>query len=348
MRKNHQYIERQPKVESNIMIRAGIISTAVYVPPQKFTADELVRMGADRNVLDKWGIQEIHIADKETATDLEAIAGLAAIEKVGLHPKDIELIIGTTTLAERLNPPNVMLTQHKMGATNAGVFQIDMSCGGSLPAMTTADALIKTGQYKNVLLVGSCVGRRVIDYTDPAVFAVIGDGASAALITEVDSNCGFISSCLQADGSHWYHTGIEVRQPRNPQLADDPSEQLYFYIDFNESNACSSANRYILESVPKCVNTLLEKEGVNKQDIDWVIPHQNIKPIFGAWMKKLRIPEEKVIYTNYKYGNIGAANIWANLEEGLVKQKIKKGDLILFVVQGSGFAVGSMLMRWSK
>jgi 3-oxoacyl-[acyl-carrier-protein] synthase-3 len=320
----------------------------MYVPPKKLTTDDLVRMGANRNVLDKWGIQEIHVAEKQTATDLEAIAGLAAIEKAGLQPKDIDLILGTTTLAERLNPPNVMLTQHKIGATNAGAFQIDMSCGGSLPAMITADALVKTGQYKNILLVGSCVGRRVIDYTDPAVYAVIGDGASAAVITEVGSESGFTGSYLQSDGSHWYHTGIEVRPPRNPELAKDPSEQMYFYIDFNETNACSAANRYILESVPKCVNALLDREGISKQDIDWVIPHQNIKPIFGAWIKKLRIQEEKVIYTNYKYGNIGAANIWANLDEGLNNGKIKKDDLILFIVQGSGFAVGSMLMRWSK
>jgi 3-oxoacyl-[acyl-carrier-protein] synthase-3 len=103
-----------------------------------------------------------------------------------------------------------------------------------------------------------------------------------------------------------------------------------------------------LESVPKCVNTLLEKEGKNLHEIDWVIPHQNIKPIFGAWIKRLKIAEEKVIYTNYKYGNIGAANLWANLDEGLTNGKIKPGDLILFMAQGSGFAVGAMLLRWPK
>jgi 3-oxoacyl-[acyl-carrier-protein] synthase-3 len=329
------------------MIRTGIISTGIYVPPKKLTTEDLVRMGADRQALDKWGIKEFREGDGETATDLEAKAALAAIEKAGLSVNDIDLMIGTTTLAERFNPPNVLLTQSKIGAKNAAAFQVDMSCGGSLPTMVTADALIKTGQYKTILVVGSCAGRkRVVDYTDPAVFAVLGEGASAAVITEVDSGSGFLGSCLQAEGSHWYHSGIEMRAPRNPELAKAPSEQMYFYIDFDESSACSSANRYILESVPKCANALLKKVEISKQEIDWVIPHQNIKPIFGAWIKKLRIPEEKVIYTNYKYGNIGAANLWANLEEGLNNEKIKKGDLILFLAQGSGFAVGSMLMRW--
>ncbi|MGH8672115.1 MAG: 3-oxoacyl-ACP synthase III family protein [Burkholderiales bacterium] len=327
---------------------AVILSTAAYLPPQKLTIEDFVRMGAQRTLVEKWGVFEHRVAEGETATDMEAKAGLLALERAGLKPEEVDLIIGTTTLAEKINPPNVMLTQYKIGASNAGVFQVDLSCGGAIPAMMVADSFIKSGMYSKILLVASCCVQRVMDPTDQASFAVMGDGASAVVIGTADENTGFLSANLQSGGGFWHYSGVETRSPKYPERTNDPSQKLYFYIDFEESKGCNAFNRYVVQSVPACASRLLEEQGLAIGDIDWVISHQNINPIFGSWFRQLRVPVYKTILTNAKYGNIGAANIWVNLDEGARLQKFKNGDLILMMGQGSGFAVGSMLMRWSS
>ncbi len=163
------------------MRSAGISSTASYLPPHKVTVEDFVRQGIDREQIQKWGVLERRIAGSETATDLEAKVALLALERAGISAEDVELIIGSTTLPEKINPPNVNLTQFKIGAKNAGAFEINMSCAGSIPAMMTAASLISCGMYEKILLVASCEPARKIDHSDQLTSVIMGAGAAAVV-----------------------------------------------------------------------------------------------------------------------------------------------------------------------
>ncbi len=336
------------------MPAAAILSTASYLPPRRVTQEDFARRGISQEQLEKFGIHEHRVAEGETATDMETKAGRIALERAGVRPSEIELIIGVTTLAEKINPPNVMLTQHKLGATQAACFGVDMSCGGSIPAMMVANAFVRQGMYSKILLVASCCGQRALDPTDDFSVVVIGDGASAVVVGAVDEGeSGFVASELQANGRFWTHCGVETRRPKDSQRAPNAGPGLYFYIDEvqpepgSDPKGCSPFNRYVIESVPRCARRLLDKQGIEVADIDWVVPHQNVQAVSGAWLRLLGVPPEKAILTNREYGNIGAANIWLNLDHAAGRGMLKEGDLILTLGQGSGFAVGSMLLRWN-
>ncbi len=324
------------------MPSAGILSTASYLPPKRVTLEDFARQGISRDKLSKWGVLERRAAGDETATDMEAKAALLALERAGITPEGVPLIIGSTTLAEKINPPNVNLTQLKIGATNAGVFEVNMSCAGAIPAMMTAAGLISSRVYETILLVSSCQTERIIDHSDDLISVIMGAGASAVVMGVVPDGYGLIKADLQSDGRFWANVGVEVREPKEPSSAVCQKARDLFYID--EDQAFS---RYVLSSVPATGKRLLKNAGLTIDDVDWVAPHQNFEAACGFWFNALRIPREKVLLTYHKYGNLGAANMWTNLDEGVQTGKVKDGDTILFLGQGSGFSVGSLLLKWS-
>lgn len=326
-------------------IYSTISSTATAMPDGVTTIEDFVRAGIDRALVEEWGVLERRECGDETATDLEARAGLLAIKRAGLEVGDIDLIIGSATLAEKISPPNVTLTQSKIGALHAACFGVDLACAGPIPAMMTAHSLITTGQYKNVLLVASNHGK-VIDPTDACTWVTVGPGAAAIVMRASKKREAFLGFDLIADGRYWGNVGVELRAPRHPELAADPSHKFYFYID--ENSGFGGFNRYALTSVPTSVKQLFRKTGVTMRDVNWVVSHQNFKPVHEAWFKSLEIPKEKVILTHSHYGNVGAANVWTNLEAGVKQGKFADGDLILFMCQGAGLAAGSALLRWSS
>ncbi len=330
------------------MPAAGIIGTGAYLPPGRQTIDDFVRMGAERELVQKWGILEHRIAGAETATDMEAKAALMALRNAGVAVDEVELIIGATAHPEKSNPANVALTQQKIGALNAGVFTVDLSCAGAIPAMAIANSFIKTGAYKTILLVASCRLQHILDFSDPSTYVVMGDGASAVVVSAVKDGLGFGAFDLQGNGDFWHKSGVERRTPRNPDKVVDKSVREFFYIDLDDGPENTRFHRYLIRSVPESVNRLLARESMTMNDIQWVVPHQNVKGLSGVWLKQLGVPEEKAVLTNFKYGNMSVANIWVNLHEGVEDGRIREGDTLLFFGQGTGFAVGSMLMRWGS
>lgn len=325
-------------------IGSKVCSTAVATPEDVRTIEDFVALGFDRSIMESWGVLERREGEFETATDLEARAALLALERAGLQADDIDLMIGTTTLSEKISPPNVTLTQHKIGAKKAACFTVDLACAGPIPAMMTAHAMVATGQYKNVLLVASCRGRAAADWTNPVSWTV-GSGAAAIVVRPSSENEGFLGFDLLSDGRYWNNVGVEVRPPKNPELAADSGEKLYFYID--ENSGFGGFNRYTLTSVPSSVKQLFDKTGVTVRDVNWVVSHQNFKPVHEVWFESLEIPKEKIILTHSHYGNLGAANVWTNLDAGVERNCFRDGDLILFMCQGAGLAAGSALLRWS-
>ncbi len=325
----------------------GIIGTGYAVPSHRVGPSDFLKQGTPAQLIEDWDIGEHREATTETATDLEAEAAKMAIARAGLTPLDIDLIIGTTLLPEKVNPSNASLTQWKIGAKNAAVFGLDMACIGAVPALMTADALFRAGKYKKILVLGSCQLRAANDETDPAVYAVCGDGAGAVVLSEVESSAGIIATHLEANGEHWQNVGIETKASKCPVPGRADEKKQRFYIDHDRSPNREEFFKWAMGSVPNAALRLLEKEGLTIKDIDWVCPHQNVKPVSGRWMEMLGVPKERIIETRKEFGNMGPANVLVNLHRGAELGRFKPGDRILLLGQGSGMSVGVALLRWS-
>jgi 3-oxoacyl-[acyl-carrier-protein] synthase-3 len=326
----------------------GILGTGAALPAMRVGPADFLARGADPALLQEWDVGEHRVASGETATDLEARAALQAIARAGWQPSDLDLIIGCTVLPEKANPTNAALTQHKIGAVNAAVFEIDMACIGPVPALAVADSLFRTGSYSKILVVASCQLQAAMDETDPAVYAVCGDGAAAVVMGEVAQPAGVLAHHLGANGRYWNNVGIEQKGPRFPPPDGRGCDvRQRFYIDHSRGGDVAEFFVWCLASVPDAVSAVLEKARMTVADVDWVCPHQNVKTVSEAWLDRIGIPRERVIETRKEYGNVGAANVLLNLDRGAESGKLRSGDTVLLFGQGSGMSVGAMLLRWT-
>jgi 3-oxoacyl-[acyl-carrier-protein] synthase-3 len=344
-----------------MMTYLGILGTGAALPETRVGPADFLARGARAELLLEWDVGEHRVASTETATDLEARAALQAIERAGWQPTDLDLIIGCTLLPEKVSPTNAALTQFKIGAANAAVFEIDMACIGPVPALVVADSLFRTGQYRRILVVASCQLQAAMDDSDPAVFAVCGDGAAAVVLGEVSEPAGVIAHHLTAKGRYWNNVGIENKGPKfpSPSSSSSPSSpssssspaldcdlRQRFYIDHSRGGDVEQFSAWCLSSVPDAVNALLDKAKLAISDVDWVCPHQNVKTVSEAWIQRIGVPSARVIETRKEYGNVGPANVLLNLNRGAETGKFRHGETILMFGQGAGMSVGAILLRW--
>lgn len=325
----------------------GVVGTGYAVPPRRVGPADFLRMGMPPELIAEWDVGEHREADTQTATDLEADAARMAIARAGLTPLDIDLVMGGTMVPEKPMPTNVSLTQRKIGARNAAVFGVDMACISAAPAIMIADALFKAGQYRNILVVGSCQMRAIADETDPAIYAVCGDGAGAVVLSDVGAEPGVMATHLEADGEYWENVGIEVKAPKCPAEGRAGEKRPLFYIDHARSRDRDAFFAWAIRSVPTAVKKLLDREGLSMADVDWVCPHQNVKTVSTRWLEMMGVPPPKVVETRKVFGNMGPANVLVNLAVGAESGRFRPGDKILLVGQGAGMSVGATLLCWT-
>lgn len=330
------------------MINVGIIGTGSYLPKKVEKVEDFLKKGITQEEIDNLGVFEHRVmAEDETVTDMEVEASKIAIEAAQLRPNDIDLIICGSAMPRQIGVPNSNALQHKLGAKNAAAFDIVMGCASAIPEIVVAAQFIASKSYKHILLVGSCHFTRVADYTDPASFVVLGDGAGALVMAPAaEDDGGILSFDIQTKGEYFDYCGSKIKKPKKydkkEEYYDNCQEKLYFYIDDSSPHII----KYLISSVPATVKKSLNKAELSLHDIDFFICHQNITPLSGRWIKLLSLPIEKTHMTYAKYGNMSAANIFVNLDEALRLNKINKGDLVVFAGQGAGFSVGSIVMRW--
>jgi 3-oxoacyl-[acyl-carrier-protein] synthase-3 len=209
-----------------------------------------------------------------------------------------------------------------------------------------ADALFRTGQFTRILVVASSQLRAVMDDTDPAIFAVCGDGAAAVALGPVDERAGVMATHLTARGQYWGNVGIEPRGPRYPRAAGACDVRPRFYIDHTRGGDVKEFFTWCMASVPAAVDQLLRQVDLTVADVDWVCPHQNVKTVSEAWIDRIGVPRDRVIETRKEYGNVGPANVLLNLDRGATRGVFRHGDKILLFGQGSGMSVGALLLQW--
>ena len=325
-------------------IHARITGTGSYLPAKRVTNEQLAAQLAEQGIetSDEWivtrsGISSRHYAaSDENASDLAVQAARKAVEAAGLAASDIELVIVASSTPDFHGsfPSTACIVQQKLGmANNSAAFDVQAVCSGFVYAVSTADAFIRAGVYKRVLVIGAEVFSRILDFTDRTTCVLFGDGAGAVVL-EASEEPGVLATKLHADGSQSHILSI----PGN--LAGGAvAGSGFLYMD---GPAVFKLAVTVLEEVAK---EALEHAKMQPSDIDWLIPHQANLRIMKGTAKKLDLPMEKMVVTVDQHGNTSAASIPLALDAAVRDGRIKKGDNVLMEGVGGGFTWGAVLAR---
>ncbi len=322
------------------MIYSKIAGTGRYLPERIMTNADLEKIvdTTDEWIRTRTGVERRHIAtDDQTTSDLCVEAAKVAIEDAGITADDIDLIVIGTTSPDLIFPNIATLVQNRLGIHGCPAFSIEAACTGFIYALSTTDKFIRAGETKCALVIGAEIISKLIDWKDRTTCVLFGDGAGAVIV-KASEEPGIISCHLGADGKY--------------------KDLLYYPVgaskDLHKAGVGDSKIRMKGNEVFKvAVRTLgnvakqaLEANGIDKNDLDWLIPHQANLRIIQATAKRLGMPLEKVIITVQDHGNTSAASVPMALDVGVRDGRIKRGHLILLEAFGGGFTWGSVLMRY--
>ncbi|MGM0753454.1 MAG: beta-ketoacyl-ACP synthase III [Bacillota bacterium] len=310
-------------------MNTGIIGIGRYLPEKVVTNADLEKMvdTSDEWIRTRTGIEERRIADNETDTsDMAYEAAKTAIENAAISAEEIDLILVATVTPDQPFPSVACLLQERLGAKKAAAMDLSAACAGFMYGMITAKQFIDNGAYKHVLVVGVEKLSKITDWDDRNTAVLFGDAAGAAVLGPVPDDKGILAFELGADGSGAKH----LYQEEN--------------IIMNGREVFKFAVRQMGES---SVN-VIEKAGLKKEDVDFLIPHQANIRIMEAARQRLELPVEKMSKTVNKYGNTSAASIPVSLVEDLEAGRVKENDVVVMVGFGGGLTWGAIIMRWGK
>lgn len=310
-------------------MNAGIVGIGRYLPEKIVTNADLEKVmdTSDEWIRTRTGIEERRIADDNTNTsDMGFAAAQKAIQDAGITPEEIDLILVATVTPDQPFPSVACMLQERLGAKKAAAMDVSAACAGFMYGIITGKQFVESGAYKHVLVVGVEKLSRITDWNDRNTAVLFGDGAGAVVVGEVSEGRGILSFELGADGTGSKH------------LYQDE------YIIMNGREVFKFAVRQMGES---CIN-VLEKAGLTKEDVDFLIPHQANIRIMEASRQRLELPVEKMSKTVHKYGNTSAASIPISIVEEIEAGKIKDDDLIVMVGFGGGLTWGAIAIRWGK
>tara|TARA_Y100001970_G_C14240877_1_gene864829 strand:- start:1139 stop:2137 length:999 start_codon:yes stop_codon:yes gene_type:complete len=329
-------------------IKSYISGIGHYVPEKVITNDDLSKLidTSDEWITDRTGIKERRYAEEGTGpSDLAIPAVEKALNDSGLDKSDIDLIIFSTISPDYYLPGAGCILQHKMSFPNIGALDIRAACSGFIYGLSVADQYIKSGAFKNILLVCSEVQSTTMDMSDRGrnVAVIFGDGAAAAIISRTENDYGVLSTHLHSDGQ--YCKELWVKEPStlsSNRLSEDSIKNGDHYVNMNGREVF----RHAVTRFPEVINEALEANNLTTDDIDLLIPHQANLRISKMVQKRMSLPDEKVYNNIHKYGNTTAASIPICISEALNEGRINKGDLILCAAFGSGFLWGASIIKW--
>lgn len=310
-------------------MNVGILGIGRYVPEKVVTNHDLEKImdTSDEWIRTRTGIAERRIADDTIDTSYMAVeASKKALEDAGISGEDIDLILVATVTPDRAFPAVACVIQEAIGAKHAAAMDLSAACAGFMYGMITAQQFIQTGTYKNILVVGSDKLSKIVDWNDRNTAVLFGDGAGAIVMGAVSEGKGVLSFELGADGSGGKH------------LYQDE------YVMMNGREVFKFAVRQLGDS---CLR-VLDKAGLTKEDVDFLVPHQANIRIMESARERLNLPQEKMSMTIEKFGNTSASSIPIAMVEELQNGRIQDGDLIILVGFGDGLTWGAVALRWGK
>jgi len=327
-------------------VTAKITGVAGYVPPRLLTNADLEKMvdTTDDWIMERVGIRERHLAEKGVASSDLAVEAVKRLEQQ--HPFDLQsvdlIVVGTVT-PDMMYPSTACLVQNKLGISDTWGFDVSAGCSGFLYALNTGAKFVESGQYKNVLVIGSDVNSSMTDFTDRAVCIIFGDGAGAALLQPAeDGEPGIIDHVAQIEGMGGQFLYMPGGGSLNPASHETVDQKMH-YIHQDGKNVF----KYAVKKMAEMTEKVLAKHGLTGHDVDCFIAHQANRRIITATAERLGMPLEKVIINIDRYGNTTAGTIPLAMQTALEEKRLKKGDLVLLAAVGAGFTSGATLLRWA-
>jgi 3-oxoacyl-[acyl-carrier-protein] synthase-3 len=326
---------------------ANIVSTGIYVPEKVVTNDDLSRiLGEDINefVTQVLGIHERHVcAENESAADLATNAARQALEAARLDASELDLIILATDTPEQLSPATSVVVQHRLGAVNAGTFDVNCACAGFVTALDTASKfIIADSDYGNVLVVGAYAISKYLDWHDKKTATIFADGAGALVLQARDDHPGFLAGKLYADGSFHDHMGIYAGGTRLPITNHVIDEGIWTKVRFAKKYPAEVNT----EGWPAIIRQVLDKAQLKLDDIKlFLFTQVNLKTIKDV-MAKLELPMERTHTIMQKWGYTGSACIPMVLHDAVGAGKVARGDNVIMCASGGGLNMACVAFRW--
>jgi 3-oxoacyl-[acyl-carrier-protein] synthase-3 len=297
-----------------------------YLPSKVLTNFDLEKMvdTSDEWITTRTGIKERRIADQESITQMAYIASLEAINAAKIKPDDLDIIIFATLTPELRFPSTACLLQAQLEASNAYAFDISAACSGFLYGLDLADAYIRSGRAKNILLVGAERLSEIVNWEDRSTCVLFGDGAGAVVLSQGDGQ--ILSSKMKSDGNFW-----EILYAPKCGYISMKGKELF---------------KLAVRSMEEVCRQVIQEAGVSIEEVSMIIPHQANIRIMEALAEKLGIQKEKVYSNIHKYGNTSAASIPIAMYEAYAEGKLRRGDLILLTAMGGGLTWGAVLLKF--
>ncbi len=326
------------------MLRSRITGTGSYTPEKTLSNFDLEKMvdTSDEWITERTGIKERKIAkDAQTASDLAVGASKAAIQRAGIQPKHIDMIIVATVTGDMPMPSTASLLQSKLGAKNAAAFDLNAACSGFLYGLSVADSFIRAKSFKKILLVGSEILSRFTDWEDRATCVLFGDGAGAVIVEPTEQDRGIISVHLHSEGNLWESLCLPGGGSKHPPSKETIEKRLH-YIKMKGNEVFKIAVR----TLERLVTDTLKANKIKPSQLTLLIPHQANLRIIQATAKRLDLPMDKVVVNLDKYGNTSSASIPIALDEAVRTGRVRDGDYILLEAFGGGLTWASALIKW--
>jgi 3-oxoacyl-[acyl-carrier-protein] synthase-3 len=330
------------------MPKSRIAGLGRHVPPRVVTNDDMKQWmdTSDEWITQRTGIKERHWVEGDVgASELGEVAARQALANAGLEPKDIDLILFATLSPDLNFPGSSCLLQARLGLPGVATMDIRNQCTGFIYGLATADAYIRAGMMKRVLVVGGEVHSTGLDKSTRGrdVTVLFGDGAGAAVVVADEGPRGLIDHELHADGRYAEILMVEAPASRmNPRLTTEMMEEGRHYPKMDGKQVFKHA----VERLPEVIRSIVARNGYTLDDVACLVPHQANMRINEMVTRQLGFPPEKVVHNIQKYGNTTAASIPIALYEAVEDGRVKEGDLVLLAAFGAGLTWGATLVRW--
>lgn len=318
-----------------------ICGTGSYLPAHCVTNDDLSKIvdTSDEWIKSRTGIECRHLVTDETTTSMSVKAAEEAMKEAGIKPEEIDLILAATASSDHIIPMLSCEVQREIGAVHAVAFDISAACSGFLFALSTASFYIRSGQYKNALVIGAETLSKLMDWEDRSTCVLFGDGAGAAVVKDVPNEDGILSLIQGSDGARGMVLSCAGRSIHNPYVQN---ERKLSYVQMNGQEVY----KFAVRTVPAAIEQAVEDAGVSLDEIDYFVLHQANIRIIESVAKRLHQPMEKFPANLQKCGNTSAASVPILLDDVNKKGMLQKGNKIVLAGFGAGLTWGAAVITW--
>ncbi|XLS29114.1 beta-ketoacyl-ACP synthase III [Flavobacteriaceae bacterium M23B6Z8] len=325
-------------------VTAAITAVGAYVPDYVLSNKVLETMvdTDDEWITTRTGIKERRILKEEgKGTSFLAIkAAEDLIEKKGLDPLEIDMVILATATPDMPVAATASYTATAIGATNAFSYDLQAACSGFLFGMSTAASYIESGRYKKILLIGADKMSSIIDYTDRTTCIIFGDGGGAVLFEPNEEGLGLQDEMLRTDGIGREFLKIEAGGSILPPSHETVENKQHYVFQDGKT-----VFKFAVSNMADISEQVMKRNNLTNEDVDWLVPHQANKRIINATAQRMKLEDNKVMMNIHKYGNTTAATLPLLLSD--YEKKLKKGDNLIFAAFGGGFTWGAIYLKWA-